>query len=73
MLEKLEAINQRWKDVETELSNPDVMSDMKRYAQLNKEYKDLQKVVAAHIDDSIPEVIKPSSRMSTSRWLTIGK
>jgi peptide chain release factor 1 len=45
MLEKLEAINQRWKDVEAELSNPDVMSDMKRYAQLNKEYKDLAKVV----------------------------
>ena len=45
MLEKLEAINQRWKDVEAELSSPDVMSDMKRYAQLNKEYKDLQKVV----------------------------
>src|SRR5258708_31032738 len=45
MLEKLEAINQRWKDVEVELSNPDVMSDMKRYAQLNKEYKDLAKIV----------------------------
>jgi peptide chain release factor 1 len=45
MLEKLEAINQRWKDVEVELSNPNVMSDMKRYAQLNKEYKDLAKIV----------------------------
>src|ERR1700712_2209890 len=45
MLEKLEAIFQRWKDVETELSSPDVMADMKRYAQLNKEYKDLTKVV----------------------------
>src|SRR6201985_1314995 len=45
MLEKLEAIFQRWKDVEAELSSPDVMSDMKRFAQLNKEYKDLAKVV----------------------------
>ena len=45
MLEKLEAIYQRWKDVEAELSSPDVMADMKRYAQLNKEYKDLAKVV----------------------------
>ena len=33
----------------------------------------LQQMVAAHVDDPIPEVIKPSSRMSTSRWLTIGK
>jgi peptide chain release factor 1 len=45
MLEKLELIFQRWKNVETELSNPEVMQDMKRYAQLNKEYKDLAKVV----------------------------
>ena len=45
MLEKLEAIHQRWKDVEGELSSPDVMSDMKRFAQLNKEYKDLAKIV----------------------------
>src|SRR6201996_7659611 len=45
MLEKLEAIFQRWKDVEGELSSPDAMADMKRFAQLNKEYKDLAKVV----------------------------
>src|SRR5246127_3368604 len=45
MLEKLEAIYQRWKDVENELSSPDAMADMKRFAQLNKEYKDLAKIV----------------------------
>jgi peptide chain release factor 1 len=45
MLEKLEAIFQRWKNVEAELSSPDAMADMKRFAQLNKEYKDLAKVV----------------------------
>src|SRR5580698_7497294 len=45
MLEKLEAIYQRWKDVEAELSSPDAMADMKRFAQLNKEYKDLAKIV----------------------------
>jgi peptide chain release factor 1 len=48
MLEKLEAIHQRWKDVEAELSSPDVMSDMKRFAQLNKEYKDLAKIVGEY-------------------------
>ena len=45
MLEKLEAIYQRWKNVEAELSSPDAMADMKRFAQLNKEYKDLAKIV----------------------------
>ncbi|HEY0899215.1 MAG TPA: peptide chain release factor 1, partial [Sphingobacteriaceae bacterium] len=41
MLEKLEAIKLRWEEVEREISSPQAMSDMKRYAQLNKEYKDL--------------------------------
>jgi peptide chain release factor 1 len=45
MLDKLEAIKVRWEAVERELSSPDVMSDMKRFAQLNKEYKDLTKIV----------------------------
>jgi peptide chain release factor 1 len=45
MLEKLELIFQRWKTVEGELSSPDAMADMKRFAQLNKEYKDLAKIV----------------------------
>lgn len=45
MLDKLEAIKQRWEEVERELSNPDTMKDMKRFAKLNKEYKDLGKIV----------------------------
>ncbi|MFM6976274.1 MAG: peptide chain release factor 1 [Sphingobacteriaceae bacterium] len=45
MLDKLEAIKVRWEDVERELSSPDVMSDMKRFAALNKEYKDLTRIV----------------------------
>lgn len=45
MLEKLKAIKDRWENVEKELSNPDTVSDMKRFAKLNKEYKDLGKIV----------------------------
>ena len=45
MLQKLEYIKERWQEVERELSSPDLMSDMKRFAQLNKEYKDLTKIV----------------------------
>lgn len=48
MLDKLEAIKKRWQEVEQELSSPDIISDMKRFAQLNKEYKDLQKIVDAY-------------------------
>ena len=45
MLQKLQFIKERWEEVERELSNPAVMGDMKRYAQLNKEYKELGKIV----------------------------
>jgi peptide chain release factor 1 len=45
LLDKLGAIHQRFKDVEQELSSPDAMSDMKRFAQLNREYKELQPIV----------------------------
>lgn len=45
MLSKLKAIKDRWDDVERELGNPDTFSDMKRFAKLNKEYKDLGKIV----------------------------
>lgn len=50
MLEKLEAIKQRWKDIEQEMNEPSVTSDMKRFIQLNKDYKDLQPIVDAYED-----------------------
>jgi peptide chain release factor 1 len=45
LLEKLELVKSRFSDVEKELSNGDAMSDMKRFTQLNKEYKELQRIV----------------------------
>ncbi len=49
MLEKLQAIKERWEEVEAELSNPETINDMKRFAKLNKEYKDLGKIVEQYI------------------------
>ena len=48
LLEKLEAIYQRWVFIGEEITQPDVMSDMKRYIKLNKDYKDLNSVVEAY-------------------------
>ena len=45
MLEKLKAIKDHWEEVEQQLSSPEATSDMKRFAKLNKEYKDLGKIV----------------------------
>ncbi len=48
MLDKLEAIKKRWEDVETQLSSPANLADMKIFAKLNKEYKDLKAIVDAY-------------------------
>ena len=48
MLDKLEAISQRYDNVNEELMQPDVMSDLKRYKSLNKELKELGKIVAEY-------------------------
>ena len=44
MLDKLEAIHARFKEVELLLSSADTMSDMQKFKQLNKEYVDLKEV-----------------------------
>jgi peptide chain release factor 1 len=48
VLEQLEAIYGRFKEVELLISSPDTMADMKRYTKLNKEYSDLREVVEAY-------------------------
>ncbi len=42
MLERLQIIKQRFDEVSDLIIQPDIMSDQKRYIQLNKEYKDLR-------------------------------
>jgi peptide chain release factor 1 len=41
MLEKLQIVKQRFDEVSDLIIQPDIISDQKRYVQLNKEYKDL--------------------------------
>ncbi len=48
LLEKLQAIKERYEEVGQLIADSDIMSDMKRYIGLNKEYKDLQPIVDAH-------------------------
>jgi len=48
MLDKLEAIKERFEDVSEQLIQPDAMSNMKKYKALNKEFKDLEKIVVEY-------------------------
>jgi peptide chain release factor 1 len=48
MLEKLAAIHNRWLEISEQMTDPEVISDMKRYVKLNKDYRDLEPVVKAY-------------------------
>lgn len=48
MLDKLKAIFHKWEEIREMLSDQEVMTDMKRYVKLNKDFKDLQPVVDAY-------------------------
>jgi peptide chain release factor 1 len=48
MLEKLEAIKQKFDEIEIQMSDPSAMNDMKRFIKLSKDYKELQPVMDAY-------------------------
>ena len=45
MLERIQIIQQRFDEVSDLIIQPDIISDQKRYIQINKEYKDLKKIL----------------------------
>lgn len=48
MIEKLEEIKLRFEEVGQLLVQPDTVSDMKKFSQLSKEYRDLEKIVVKY-------------------------
>ncbi|MCK4678866.1 MAG: peptide chain release factor 1 [Bacteroidales bacterium] len=48
MLEKLEAIYHRYQEIEEKMNDPSVISDMKLFIKLSKDYKELQPVIDAY-------------------------
>ncbi|MEG1585443.1 MAG: peptide chain release factor 1 [Bacteroidales bacterium] len=47
LLDRLEGLVSRFEEVGTLITDPSVIADMKRFVRLNKEYRDLEKIVAA--------------------------
>lgn len=50
IMDKLEGVKMRFEEVGRLLTEPDVMNDMKKYIHLNKEYKELNPVIAAYME-----------------------
>ena len=47
LLEKVLSLQDKFQSLQEQLSSPDVMSDMKKYVQLNKDYKELEPIITA--------------------------
>ena len=71
MLDKLEAINQRYLDVEKLISSPSAMNDMKLYVQLSKEYKDLDPIIKIYkiYDLLLSNIAEAKEILSTTKDL----
>lgn len=48
MLDKLEAIKARFEDLGVALTNPAIVSDNRKFTELSKEYRSLEKIVVVH-------------------------
>jgi len=69
MLEKLEAIYKHWLEVGELITQPDAMSDMKRYIKLSKEYKDLEPIITAYKEYKavINEILNAKEILNTEK------
>ena len=50
LLEKVLSLQDKYKKLEEQLADPAVIADMKKFVQLNKDYKELQPIIAAGLE-----------------------
>jgi peptide chain release factor 1 len=50
ILSKLEGVKLKYEEIMQQITDPNVISDMKRYVKLNKEFKDLQPLIEVYND-----------------------
>ena len=50
LLEKVLSLQDKYKKLEEQLASPEVIADMKKFVQLNKDYKELQPIIVAGLE-----------------------
>ncbi len=50
LLEKVLSLQDKFKSLQDQLASPEVVSDMKRFVQLNKDYKELEPIIKAGLE-----------------------
>jgi peptide chain release factor 1 len=69
ILDKLEGVKRRFEDIGRLLTTPDIIDDMKRYIQLNKEYKELAPIIGAYMEykDTLSNIDSAKDILSTEK------
>ena len=50
LLEKVLGLQDKYQALQAQLADPAVMSDMKKFVQLNKDYKELEPIIQAGLE-----------------------
>ena len=50
LVDKILALQDKYESLQKQLADPEVIADMKRYVQLNKDYKELEPVIKAGLE-----------------------
>ena len=50
LLEKVLSLQDKFQSLQDQLASPDVMSDMKKFVQLNKDYKELEPIIKSGLE-----------------------
>ena len=64
MLDRLAGIHNRWIEIGEQMNDPEVISDMKRFVKLNRDYRELEPIVEAYKEyKNIVENIESTKEM----------
>ena len=50
LIDKILSLQEKYTKLQEQLSSPEVVSDMKKFVQLNKDYKELEPVIKAGLE-----------------------
>jgi len=69
IIKKLEDIKLRFEEIGRMITDPDIISDMKRFIKLNKEYRDLEEIVSvyAKYQKNIDDIASSKSVLATEK------
>ena len=76
LVDKILALQDKYNQLQNQLSDPEVIADMKKYVQLNKDYKELQPIIKAGLEykklvDELAEAKDHTARLRTKALINL--